>query len=348
MIQKKGNILLPLLVAVAFLALVVGGYHFWKQSTASIRQLTWDECLKTPGATTLMSYPGQCITPDGIKVVQPVTLTPAPVEQIVNWAVYNRTDYQIKAPPNWMPVYASSMELNKSPNQVLSAFDAPDGSRFVINKTPSQGLTVNQYLKRMDTTSQTAWEGQPSKKILSTNTISVNSLSGVQRREEWLAAGFTTTATYLLAGQNIFEFHTIPGRSNTEASEAFQKYPLVLATFKYLGLPVVSPTPQPTIVLQGGIEGVMTIWPNAPRCQTGTSCSNPYQGTVVVKTADGSTTITQFSADSKGNFKVNLPTGQYQLTGLNTGLPPLLMPQKVTVENGKYTEVSLQFDSGMR
>lgn len=110
----------------------------------------------------------------------------------------------------------------------------------------------------------------------------------------------------------------------------------------------VPTTPIPVKVTNSGIEGNITIWPNKPRCQSGVPCSNPYQGTVLVKSADGSLTITQFTANSDGTFKVNLPAGQYLLTGINTGLPPTLMPQKVTVENNKYTAVSLQFDSGMR
>ncbi len=112
--------------------------------------------------------------------------------------------------------------------------------------------------------------------------------------------------------------------------------------------PLVPTPPAPLGITNSGIKGKMTIWPNAPRCQTGKLCSGPYQGTVLVKSADGTQTITQFTANSDGTFKVNVPAGQYILTGPNTGLPPILMPQKVTVENGKYTEVSIQFDSGMR
>ncbi len=76
MSQKKGNIILFLVGLLGLLAIGLAGYFYWSHFTAVSRDkktLTWDDCLKIPAARMLNTYPGQCVTPDGRKIVQPLS-----------------------------------------------------------------------------------------------------------------------------------------------------------------------------------------------------------------------------------------------------------------------------------
>lgn len=80
--MRRGNILLIILVAVGILAASLGGY-FWWTSPVNLsvgkagavdkqnRPLTWNDCLKIPGAFIPQSYPVICNLPDGRSAAQP-------------------------------------------------------------------------------------------------------------------------------------------------------------------------------------------------------------------------------------------------------------------------------------
>jgi len=42
-----------------------------KITTSPTNNLTWDECVKMPGSTTLLLYPPVCVTSDGRRVTGP-------------------------------------------------------------------------------------------------------------------------------------------------------------------------------------------------------------------------------------------------------------------------------------
>lgn len=71
--KPKGNILLIFLFVTGIVAASAGGYLWWQNEKAKNEPLTWEECTKVPNAKMLLSYPGQCIAPDGRKVVQPLS-----------------------------------------------------------------------------------------------------------------------------------------------------------------------------------------------------------------------------------------------------------------------------------
>ncbi|HTG16326.1 MAG TPA: carboxypeptidase-like regulatory domain-containing protein [Blastocatellia bacterium] len=111
------------------------------------------------------------------------------------------------------------------------------------------------------------------------------------------------------------------------------------------GVPV---TPQG----ESGIEGQTVISPARPGpLREGDSSSAPFQTTLVVLSAGNSREVARVETGSDGRFRISLPPGEYRIG------PPPEQPRKrfprggeqtVKVEPGRFTRVTLEFDSGMR
>lgn len=99
---------------------------------------------------------------------------------------------------------------------------------------------------------------------------------------------------------------------------------------------------------ESGIEGLAVIGPNCPVEQVGTECPDePYLATVAVMNGSGEE-VTSFTADSDGRFRVALEPGGYTLQPENGNPFPQADSQMVVVVAGNYTQVVIQFDSGIR
>lgn len=113
---------------------------------------------------------------------------------------------------------------------------------------------------------------------------------------------------------------------------------LVLATCS-----IYSPTPRGS-----GIEGQVWLGPMCPVVQTGQECPDQlYQATLTVKTLDG-VQITQFHTDDQGHFRVPLVPGQYILHPESPNGIPFAGDQSFVVETGHYTQITVNYDSGIR
>ena len=113
---------------------------------------------------------------------------------------------------------------------------------------------------------------------------------------------------------------------------------LVLATCS-----IYSPTPRGS-----GIEGQVWLGPMCPVVQPGQECPDqPYQATLTVKTPDG-VQITQFHTDDLGHFRVPLVPGEYILHPESSNGIPFAGDQSFVVETGRYTQISVHYDSGIR
>ena len=113
---------------------------------------------------------------------------------------------------------------------------------------------------------------------------------------------------------------------------------LVLATCS-----IYSPTPRGS-----GIEGQVLLGPMCPVVQPGQECPDqPYQATLTVKTPDG-VQITQFQSDAQGQFKVTLVPGEYILHPESPNGVPFAGDQSFVVETGRYTQLTVNYDSGIR
>jgi len=98
-----------------------------------------------------------------------------------------------------------------------------------------------------------------------------------------------------------------------------------------------------------GISGVITLGPIQPVSKPGEINEEPYQATVAVRDEAGMREITRFTSDPKGAFQQALLPGNYQLFPLPGGSPfPQAGTQAVTVFPGQFTEVKIQYDTGIR
>ncbi len=103
-------------------------------------------------------------------------------------------------------------------------------------------------------------------------------------------------------------------------------------------------------VAASGIEGLVTIGPMCPVMQEDTPCPDqPFQATIVIEDEGGDEVATVESAED-GSFRIELAPGSYTLIpqSPNPGAPPHAGEQQVEVEAGAFTEVTIQYDSGIR
>lgn len=113
---------------------------------------------------------------------------------------------------------------------------------------------------------------------------------------------------------------------------------LVLATCS-----IYSPTPRGS-----GIEGQVRLGPMCPVVQQGQECPDqPYQATLTVQSPSG-VQIAQFQSDEQGRFQVTLVPGEYILHPESPSGLPFAGDQSFIVETGKYTQLTVHYDSGIR
>ena len=113
---------------------------------------------------------------------------------------------------------------------------------------------------------------------------------------------------------------------------------LVLATCT-----IYSPTPRGS-----GIEGQVLLGPMCPVVQQGQDCPDqPYQATLTVTSTNG-VQVVQFQSDEQGRFRVSLVPDEYVLHPESPNGIPFAGDQSFTVETGRYTQITLHYDSGIR
>jgi hypothetical protein len=99
-----------------------------------------------------------------------------------------------------------------------------------------------------------------------------------------------------------------------------------------------------------GIQGMVQVGPTCPVERINSPCPpRPLAATIVVRDRSGAE-VTRFHSGADGRFKVDLRPGTYTLIGLNIGSSflPRPIPTSVTVTDGIYTSVTVQYDSGIR
>jgi hypothetical protein len=107
---------------------------------------------------------------------------------------------------------------------------------------------------------------------------------------------------------------------------------------------------QPAAPAGTGIQGMVEVGPTCPVERINSPCPpHPLAATVVVR--DGARAeVARFTSGADGRFKVDLRPGTYSLTGLTSGSSPMPrpIPTSVTVTQGSYTTVNVEYDSGIR
>lgn len=106
---------------------------------------------------------------------------------------------------------------------------------------------------------------------------------------------------------------------------------------------IYSPTPRGS-----GIEGQVLLGPMCPVVQQGQECPDqPYQTTLTVNSLNG-VQIVQFQSDAQGRFQVPLVPGEYILHPESPNGIPFAGDQAFTVQTGQYTQITVNYDSGIR
>ena len=101
-------------------------------------------------------------------------------------------------------------------------------------------------------------------------------------------------------------------------------------------------------VTDSGIEGQVFIGPNCPVVQQGQECPDqPYQATLTVNNSTGRKLV-QIQTDAEGRFKIPLDPGEYILHPESPNVMPFAAEQTFIVEAGKFTQVTVNYDSGIR
>lgn len=163
--------------------------------------------------------------------VTPSTTPPVPTsDSTAGWKTYinEQYGYTIRWPDNWT-------EAEHSSNfRYLVPFEAPDKSQIQITALENNFQTLDAHLKHQDEIDSTGWEGSPAKEIKEAKGSAVGGYPAIERKEDWLAAGFTTTATYVAKGKNVYSIVILPyGEGELATQEAAKLYHQILSTFQF-------------------------------------------------------------------------------------------------------------------
>jgi len=99
---------------------------------------------------------------------------------------------------------------------------------------------------------------------------------------------------------------------------------------------------------ESGIEGQVLMGPMCPVAQPGQDCPDQsYQATLTVSSPSGGT-IVQFQTDAGGHFKIPLAPGEYILHPESPNGIPFAVDQAIVVGTSQYTQIVVNYDSGIR
>jgi hypothetical protein len=105
---------------------------------------------------------------------------------------------------------------------------------------------------------------------------------------------------------------------------------------------------QEAVPADSGVEGQVLIGPMCPVVQVGQPCPDqPYQTKLTVNGQDGKR-ITQVQTDQQGRFKISLKPGQYILHPESPNVMPFTAEQSFSVAAGQFTQITVNYDSGIR
>lgn len=112
-------------------------------------------------------------------------------------------------------------------------------------------------------------------------------------------------------------------------------------------LSIGGPTPGPTPA-ELGIRGVVLLGPTCPVVSRSSPCVRPYVARLAILDGDDQV-VTEVTSGPDGRFEVTLPPGEYTIQPIPGGQPvPNARPIAVAVSEGEYTDVEIDYDTGIR
>jgi hypothetical protein len=97
-----------------------------------------------------------------------------------------------------------------------------------------------------------------------------------------------------------------------------------------------------------GVRGRVLYGPTCPVERPGESCTRPYQTWVSARREPRGSLAARVRSSVDGYFTARLAPGRYVLVAQGGRPFPRAMSQTVTVWPGRYTNVTLSVDSGIR
>ena len=97
-----------------------------------------------------------------------------------------------------------------------------------------------------------------------------------------------------------------------------------------------------------GITGIILLGPQCPVESLEDPCPDlPYQAWLDVRTAGG-VLVGRVQSGEDGQFRVGLPSGAYVLNPESGNPFPIASEMEVDVAEGLFTDVTVNFDTGIR
>ncbi|HEY8135310.1 MAG TPA: hypothetical protein VIF08_04655 [Candidatus Limnocylindrales bacterium] len=121
----------------------------------------------------------------------------------------------------------------------------------------------------------------------------------------------------------------------------------VLVGCSEIGINLDTPPPP------SGIKGTVLLGPtcpveSSPGANDPVPCLTPYAATLVVLDDEG-VKVATVTSGADGKFQLDLAPGDYVVTPESgTDTYPIAQPQSVTVATGAYTEIQVNYDTGIR
>lgn len=107
----------------------------------------------------------------------------------------------------------------------------------------------------------------------------------------------------------------------------------------------------PTNAPDSGIRGLVTLGPTCPvQVENDPQpCSTTYAATLEIHDQVSDRLITTVTSGADGRFEVRLAPGTYRIVPQVAEVLPIAAPlENIVVEAGSFTEVQVDFDSGIR
>jgi hypothetical protein len=97
-----------------------------------------------------------------------------------------------------------------------------------------------------------------------------------------------------------------------------------------------------------GVQGEVRIGPVNPVERPDVPNDAPYVATLRITRASGGRVVAEARSAADGTFRVALPAGDYVLEPVNGNPLPVAVAQDFTVQPGRFTNVRVDYDSGIR
>jgi hypothetical protein len=97
-----------------------------------------------------------------------------------------------------------------------------------------------------------------------------------------------------------------------------------------------------------GVTGRVWLGPQCPVQPSDGSCPDAAWAAVLDLQTDGGSHVTRLRSNAEGRFRAGLEPGRYRIVPRNGDPFPHASPVGFTVEAGRWVEVEILFDTGIR